>query len=125
MVRAVNSINSGADTQKKGVAATPGGVMSLSSPVDLVGSVDLGPWMWQNATRWYRAWIAPDLWGQWQLHQAWGSRRNGLGRYRIVAQSDLSTAVRNAQALARKRQRRGYALLNAQQEIPQCVGKEC
>ena len=117
-MRVVNSINSSADTTRKGVAATPAGVMSLLGLVDPADSVDLGPWMWQNATRWYRAWIAPDLWGQWQLHQAWGSRRNGLGRYRIVAQSDLSTAVRNAQMLARKRQRRGYVLLNAQQEIP-------
>jgi len=75
-------------------------------PADL--TPEHGPWTWMTPDRWYRAWIAQDLWGQWELHQAWGSRHNGLGRYRTLPMTDRVAALQQARAIARMRLRHAY-----------------
>lgn len=61
----------------------------------------------RNMRRFYRLWIARDLFGTVVLMRAWG-RIGTAGRQRAEAQPDLAAARVAAERLARCKMRRGY-----------------
>ena len=65
--------------------------------------------------RWYTVLLLRDLFGQWQVVQAWGGRFNQRGRVlppRPV--EDFNAGVVELQAIKKKRVARGYRMCNSE-----------
>lgn len=88
---------------------------SLYNEVSLVPaalSQNLKTHYWVNAQtgRYYVARLLMNLFGQWELEQAWGSLSSRRGRLRYVPLACLAEGHTQLQKVARLRQQRGYTL---------------
>ncbi|AFK64660.1 hypothetical protein TKWG_25774 (plasmid) [Advenella kashmirensis WT001] len=86
--------------------ALPGEV----SAVPTVLSDEITPQYWVNAEtgRYYAARLAMNLFGQWELEQAWGSLSSRRGRRRYVPLASFAQGQAQLQIVAQRRQQRGY-----------------
>lgn len=66
---------------------------------------------WEKGTRFYEALIERDLFGDWVLTLVWGRRGSALGRVQHRPHPSVTAARDALQTVARRRQRRGYALV--------------
>ena len=71
----------------------------------------------RNRFRFYALDLCQDLFGAWCLLRRWG-RIGTRGRTRIDSDDSEAAAVGAATALSLRKQRRGYALLPEQLELP-------
>ncbi len=62
----------------------------------------------KNVARFYRLFIAPNLWGEWTLFREWG-RIGSSGTTRADPFPNAGAALLALQRLVRVKQRRGYA----------------
>lgn len=84
----------------------PGTVSAVATTL----SHETTPHYWVNAQtgRYYAARLLMNLFGQWELEQAWGSLSSRRGRRRYVPQASLAQGQAKLQIVARRRQQRGY-----------------
>jgi predicted DNA-binding WGR domain protein len=61
----------------------------------------------RNLARFYRMFIAPNLWGEWTLFREWG-RIGSSGTVRADPYPNAGGALLALQALVRAKKRRGY-----------------
>lgn len=75
-------------------------------------SHDMKPHYWVNVQtdRYYVARLLKNLFGQWELEQAWGSLSSRQGRLRYVPLTCLAEGHTQLQKVARRRQQRGYVV---------------
>lgn len=63
----------------------------------------------RNVARFYRMFIAPNLWGEWTLFREWGKIGSG-GQVRHDPFPNAGAALLAMQALVRAKLKRGYHL---------------
>jgi predicted DNA-binding WGR domain protein len=61
----------------------------------------------RNIARFYRMFIAPNLWGEWTLFREWGRIGSG-GQVRRDVFENAGAALLAMQALVRAKRKRGY-----------------
>lgn len=66
---------------------------------------------WESATRYYVVVVQQNLFGDWELVQVWGGRRNALGRVRCVPVSSYLDGLAALERVGRVRARRSYRLV--------------
>jgi hypothetical protein len=86
---------------------------SLPNPASVAPaqlSHDMKPHYWVNAQtgRYYVARLLTNLFGQWELEQAWGSLSSQRGRLRYVPLESWSEGQTQLRVVARRRLQRGY-----------------
>lgn len=92
------------------LAKQQGPSLSEASAVATTLSRELAPHYWVNAQmgRYYAARLLMNLFGQWELEQAWGSLSSRRGRLRYVPLESRSAGQAQLRVVARQRQQRGY-----------------
>lgn len=65
-------------------------------------------WIHPHARRYYQARLFRNLFGQWELEQAWGNLTSRHGRLVYVPIASLAEGQRQLAAVARRRAQRGY-----------------
>jgi len=95
--------------------SVPGEVKAIPTTL----SHEVTPLYWVNAEtgRYYAARLLINLFGQWELEQAWGSLSSRRGRLRYVPMDCLTEGQTQLQRLARRRLQRGYVATG-----PACLG---
>lgn len=68
---------------------------------------------WESPTRWYEAWLGPDLFGDPLLTCCWGARGSPRGGMKCWPVASAAEAERLLAALARRRERHGYRPVGA------------
>lgn len=68
---------------------------------------------WESQQRYYCVLLAPNLFGEWELIQAWGGKGNRLGRLRALPVTDYADGLAALERVARQRERRGYCLMHS------------
>lgn len=66
---------------------------------------------WESARRYYVLILAPNLFGEWELIQAWGGKGNRLGRLRALPVADYADGLAALHRVGRVRERRGYRVV--------------
>jgi len=66
---------------------------------------------WESQRRYYVVMLTPNLFGDWELLQAWGGKGNRLGRMRALPVADYADGLAALDRVARVRERRGYCLM--------------
>lgn len=66
---------------------------------------------WESERRYYVVMLAPNLFGHWELLQAWGGKGNRLGRLRALPVADYADGLAALDRVGRMRERRGYCLM--------------
>jgi predicted DNA-binding WGR domain protein len=61
----------------------------------------------RNLARFYRMFIAPNLWGEWTLFREWGRIGQG-GKVRADVHANVGAALLAMQELVRAKKKRGY-----------------
>lgn len=89
------------------------------SAVPTTLSRELTPHYWINAEtgRYYAARLLMNLFGQWELEQAWGSLSSRRGRLRYVPLASLAQGQTQLRIMGRRRLQRGYVVTG-----PACLG---
>jgi len=67
---------------------------------------------WEHGSRFYLAHLHRDLFGQWGLTVVWGTRGGGAGGRKHHPAEDLSAAQALLAAVLRRREQRGYRLVD-------------
>ena len=78
-------------------------------------SFDTSSWIslrWERGTRYYRTHLEQDLWGDWTLTKVNGRTGTRLGRQRTALTASLEDGLMALAAIAKRRRRRGYRLVN-------------
>lgn len=65
-------------------------------------------WIHPSARRYYRARLFQNLFGHWEMEQAWGSLTTRHGRLIYVPIACLADGHRQMAAVAKRRAQRGY-----------------
>lgn len=68
-------------------------------------------WVHQSARRYYRARLFQNLFGHWEMEQAWGSLISRHGRLCYVPLASLAEGRQQMAAVAKRRAQRGYVLV--------------
>ena len=68
-------------------------------------------WQWETEERFYRAQLRQDLLGDWCIFCCWGGRYNHLGSSQTLYLKSLDEADKTLKTIAKRRERRGYRLL--------------
>jgi len=97
--------SSGSSLAKQQVSL-PGEVSAV--PAVLSDEITLQYWVNAETGRFYAARLLMNLFGQWELEQAWGSLSSRRGRVRYVPLSCLSDGRTQLTQLERRRLQRGY-----------------
>lgn len=63
---------------------------------------------WLSASRYYRVIVQLNLFGQWEILRAWGSRTSHLGGFAVQPVSTCDEALALMERESRRRIRRGY-----------------
>lgn len=66
---------------------------------------------WESAQRYYVLILTPNLFGEWELIQAWGGKANRLGRVRALPVAGYAEGLAALDRVGRLRRRRGYWLM--------------
>ena len=61
-----------------------------------------------NCFRWYQVWVQQDLFGDWAVWTAWGRIGAAAARQRLRPATNRSDAQFQAQAIVRRKTKRGY-----------------
>jgi WGR domain len=75
-------------------------------------SYNLNLWQeknWQRETRYYKAAITQDLFGNWIILRAWGRVKSRLGRTLALPVASYEDALTQLEQIHKKRLGRGYA----------------
>ena len=101
------------------LAKQQGSLSGKVSAVPAVLSDEVTPLYWVNAEtgRYYAARLLMNLFGQWELEQAWGSLSSRRGRLRYVPLASLAQGQTQLRIMARRRLQRGYVVTG-----PTCLG---
>ena len=67
---------------------------------------------WERQNRYYLASLQQNLFGEWELVQAWGSKISCHGNTRIVAAENRAEAEKLFQSTAKRRTSRGYEVVS-------------
>ncbi len=72
---------------------------------------------WENPSRrrYYEAVVQQDLFGGWEVWRAWGGIGSARGRQLAVPSDSAQAGLAELDALARRRQRRGYEMVRSPQ----------
>jgi len=72
---------------------------------------------WENHSRrrYYEAVVQQDLFGCWEVWRAWGGIGSARGGQLFVPSASEQAGLTELEALARRRQRRGYAMAGSPQ----------
>jgi predicted DNA-binding WGR domain protein len=72
---------------------------------------------WENHSRrrYYEAVVQQDLFGGWEVWRAWGGIGSARGGQLVVPSASAQAGLAELDALARRRQRRGYAMARGPQ----------
>lgn len=92
-----------------GHAAAPHGQSPAGTPDEPTVLVQ----RWESRHRYYCLMLAPNLFGEWELVQAWGGKGNRLGRLRALPVADYAAGLNALERNARQRARRGYCLMHS------------
>ena len=65
---------------------------------------------WESERRYYVVILTPNLFGDWELVQAWGGKSNRLGRLRALPVADYADGLAALDRLGRLREWHGYYL---------------
>lgn len=65
---------------------------------------------WTTDRRYYSLRIQRNLFGEWELLKAWGSRYDKLGGHQVIPAETLDEVTKLLEAESSRRQRRGYAV---------------
>jgi predicted DNA-binding WGR domain protein len=68
---------------------------------------------WITSTRYYRALVQQNLFGQWELVRFWGGRGNRLGGYLVQPANNRDEALVWMFKEAKRRHKRGYTSATA------------
>ncbi len=68
---------------------------------------------WEKGTRYYVAYLHPDLWGEWMLTVGWGRRGTRLGQVRDRPCASYTEGLAMLAAVGKRRRQRGYRVLAA------------
>ena len=63
---------------------------------------------WESKTRYYKATLSQDLFGDWTLVHAWGGKTNRLGHYHVAYVPSYAAGLDSLARLHQLRCRRGY-----------------
>lgn len=69
-------------------------------------------WIHPSARRYYQARLFQNLFGQWEMEQAWGSLTSRHGRLVYVPVASLADGQRQMAAVIKRRAQRGYVMTN-------------
>ena len=67
-------------------------------------------WVHPSARRYYRARLFQNLFGHWEIEQAWGSLISRHGRLCYVPVASLAEGRQQMAAVAKRRAQRGYVI---------------
>lgn len=67
---------------------------------------------WETENKYYIAWLEKDLFKDWILIKAWGSKYSKLGSVRKELCDSYHNGIFRLQTLDKKRRQRGYLLIN-------------
>lgn len=81
-----------------------------TTPVDsgIVHQARLVMQRWESERRHYEVILTSNLFGDWELVQAWGGKGNRLGRMRAGPVADYAEGLLALARVGRVRERRGY-----------------
>jgi hypothetical protein len=69
---------------------------------------------WTTPTRYYRALVQQNLFGEWEVLRAWGGVGNRFGRLTVRPAANYDDALVMLEVEGRRRSRRGYLRVDGQ-----------
>lgn len=83
-----------------------------SPDADIIDPLAPRHWVNPSTRRYYQVRLFQNLFGQWEMEQAWGSLISRHGRLCYVPIASLDHGQQQLAAVAKRRAQRGYVMVN-------------